>query len=86
MWSVRSNVRRSLPTYTSMQRTRAIYYCLKYGILPWWCYERTCHYEGMTYGEHLRLNLRYAARWLLRQETEDDRDFERDTNNNAPDS
>lgn len=61
-------------------RIRAIICALWYGVLPWQLYERECHYRGMTYGEHLLLNLRLAVTWATWSETEDDREFERTVN------
>lgn len=60
-------------------RIRAIYYCLKFGVLPWWCYERRRHYT-CSYLDHLALNLRYAWRWITFQETAEDITFERQVN------
>jgi len=61
-------------------RARAIACALWYGILPWWMYEDRCHYPGMTYLQHLRLNLRYAWTWISGRETTDDVAFELSTN------
>lgn len=60
-------------------RLRAIYGALKYGILPWWMYERVKHYE-CSYWQHLRINLRYALRWALFKEDKSDVEFEIKTN------
>jgi hypothetical protein len=49
-------------------------------VLPWWLYESTSHYAPMGYLAHLWLNLTYAARWLARQETKGDWQFEREVN------
>jgi hypothetical protein len=56
-------------------RWRAIFCALLYGLAPSSWYEPTPHYDG-TYLEHLKLNLRYAARWLLHREDDMDRRFE----------
>lgn len=61
-------------------RLRAIFCSLWFGILPYRCYEDKCHYAGTTYGRHLTLNLETAAYWLLFQEPEDWREFERQIN------
>lgn len=63
-----------------MTRLRAIYYALSYGLRPHWLYEDTPHYAPMTYGEHLRLNLAYALRWLTWRDTDEDRRFEKEKN------
>lgn len=65
-----------------MIRIRAIYYSLKFGFLPWWLYESACHYRGMSYLEHLQLNINYALVWASRKETKQDYEFERDVNLN----
>lgn len=57
-------------------RRRAIYCCLKYGLLPWWFYESRCHYFPMTYMAHLRQNLVYAFVWLTFRESAEDCEFE----------
>jgi hypothetical protein len=62
-----------------MIRLRAIYYSLKHGLLPWWLYESTPHYD-CSYWYHLWINMKYAARWLTFQEDEADWAFERETN------
>jgi hypothetical protein len=63
------------------QRTKAVLFCIKYGLLPWWFYEKKKHYD-CSYWEHLRLNITYALRWLRGKETEDDIEFEKTTNKN----
>jgi len=60
-------------------RARAIFFCLLYGLLPWWAYERERHYQ-CSWWEHLKINAAYAWRWLTFQEDESDREFERSTN------
>lgn len=37
-----------------------IHDCFLYGLLPWWCYERTCHYRPWSYWQHLAVNMRLA--------------------------
>lgn len=61
-------------------RTRAVACALWFGLLPWWLYERRCHYLGMTYGAHLWLNLRYGLAWATWRETAGDVLFEWDVN------
>lgn len=63
-------------------RARAIYNALKFGLLPYWCYEKEKHYD-CSYWLHLRINLQYAFRWLTFREDPTDIDFELSTNNNA---
>ena len=65
-----------------MVRIRAIWYCLFFGLLPWWVYEKECHYKGMTYRRHRWLNLALAARWVRNEQTPEDIEFEREANNN----
>lgn len=60
-------------------RLRAIWCCLKYGLLPSRWYELEPHHD-LTYLAHLWLNLRYAAVLATGRETEADRAFERETN------
>lgn len=64
-----------------MVRLRAILYCLKFGLLPWWAYEATRHYN-CSYWQHLLINAGYAWRWLSFQEDASDWQFEAETNNN----
>lgn len=66
-----------------MRRARAIYYCLKFGLLPWQLYESECHYAGWSYWQHLMINMELAWTWLSRQEDADLIEFERETNNNV---
>jgi hypothetical protein len=63
-----------------MMRARAIWCCLWFGIRPWWMYEDECHYAPMSYGEHLRMNLASAGRWLTFRETTGDIEFEEAVN------
>lgn len=64
-----------------MMRIKAIWNCLKYGLLPWWTYEKEKHYN-CGYWQHLWINLTYACRWLLCKETDSDIQFEKEINNN----
>lgn len=69
-----------------VMRFRAIVCALWYGVLPWWLYERECHYSDMGYCAHLRLNLDYALKWMQGKQTYSDVRFERTVNrrgNNA---
>jgi hypothetical protein len=49
-------------------------------LIPWQLYERQCHYEDMTYFEHLKMNLGQVWVWLSFSETKEDREFERKLN------
>jgi hypothetical protein len=65
-------------------RARAIWFSLKYGVLP---YESDCHYgrEGAGgYFSHLRINLALAWRWATFAESAGDRAFERGVNDGLP--
>ena len=57
-------------------KLRAIGFALWHGLLPWWLYERECHYPEMSYIAHLGLNLRYALRWATGRATWGDLRFE----------
>jgi hypothetical protein len=59
-----------------MIRAKAIFYALKYGLLPWWLYEDRCHHAGMGYFGHVWINLKQAGRWATWSETRDDVRFE----------
>jgi hypothetical protein len=61
-------------------RLRAIVCCLWFGTMPWWVYEKSCHYQGMSYMKHLLLNYEQVLVWLFFRETEEDREFERKVN------
>jgi hypothetical protein len=65
-----------------MQRVKAILYCLKFGLLPYWLYEKKCHYD-CSYVEHLWINVKYAWRWMTFSEYESDVDFEMSENKNT---
>lgn len=62
-----------------MKRLKIIYNCLYHGLLPYYFYEKECHYE-CSYLEHLIINLKYAYRWLSFNETGDDIEFEKENN------
>ncbi|MBS1885652.1 MAG: hypothetical protein JSU06_00520 [Actinobacteria bacterium] len=68
-------------------RARAIWFALKYGLLPWWMYESECHYQAEGVGgylPHLRVNLAQARRWAMFAETAADVAFEREANDDLP--
>jgi hypothetical protein len=68
-------------------RARAIWFALKYGVLPWWLYESECHYEGegvRGYLPHRLVNLGLAWRWASFAESADDVAFEREVNSGLP--
>ena len=60
-------------------RTKAIFCCLYFGIVPSWVYEPTCHYNR-GYWLHLKLNFGQAMIWIKGQETKEDREFENTIN------
>ncbi len=60
-------------------RIKAIYYAIKYGLLPWRMYEKEKHYST-GYWQHLVVNIKYAWRWLSFREDESDIQFEKDIN------
>lgn len=60
-------------------RIKAIYCALKFGILPYWCYEQKRHYK-CSYIQHLLINTKYAFRWFTFRESENDIQFEKETN------
>lgn len=62
-------------------RAKAILFSIKYGLLPYWCYEKKCHYY-CSYLEHLVINIKYAWRWITFNEYQGDIEFEQKTNNN----
>jgi len=75
------------PEARATLRARAIWFALKYGVLPWWTYEAECHYpaEGTSgYLAHLRLNLGLAWRWATFTESSLDVEFEREVNGRLP--
>ena len=60
-------------------RIRAIFCCIYFSIVPWWIYEKKKHYRR-TYWKHLKLNFGQIKTWLLKQETQEDIDFEKEVN------
>jgi hypothetical protein len=62
-----------------MIRIRAIFCALWFGIMPYWVYERHCHYRR-GYWKHLKLNLETAMLWILFREKPSWHQFERDVN------
>jgi hypothetical protein len=64
------------------RRIKAIACALWFGILPWQCYELECHYKGMSYLNHLLLNLGLALKWMLFLESRSDIEFEKKINGN----
>ena len=63
-------------------RLRAIFCCLYFGIMPWQVYEKDHHYKGMSYWNHLVMNLEMAWQWIgqLDTITQEELDFEREVN------
>lgn len=61
-------------------RLRAIWCCIWFGLVPWPVYERKCHYSGMTYIQHLMLNVEFVAIWITGKELHSDWEFEKKTN------
>ena len=60
-------------------RIRAIFCCIYFSIVPWWIYEKKKHY-GTNYLKHMKLNLTQIKVWLLKQETQEDIEFEKEVN------
>jgi hypothetical protein len=60
-------------------RLRAIFCCIYFSVMPWWIYENKKHYRR-TYWKHLKLNFSQIKVWLLKQETQEDIDFEEEIN------
>ena len=66
---------------TKIERAKAIFNCLWFGLLPSWIYEKECHYkihhdEGTTtYLSHLFMNLRTAKYLILCKEYECTHEF-----------
>lgn len=63
----------------SSHRARAIWFCLLYGIRPWWMYEREKHHRG-GYLDHLTANLSYALRLARGRDDSSDYVFESEVN------
>lgn len=61
-------------------RLRAIFCCVWFSLMPWQVYEASCHYCGMTYYQHLKLNLDSLLTWVTFRETQEDIMFEKETN------
>lgn len=60
---------------TLKQRYRAIFHCLYFSILPYWVYEKKCHYSsgkdlGKDYLSHLWMNILTAKSLLFHTEHE----------------
>lgn len=55
---------------------KAIFYCLFYGLLPWWFYESKCHHAGLSYWGHVWLNLGHAWVWFAGKQKLGDIRFE----------
>lgn len=56
---------------TLKQRSKAIFNCFYFGIMPSWVYEKKCHYTGhFTYYSHLKHNLNIARLLVCHQEPE----------------
>ena len=47
--------------------------------MPWLIYENIKHYRR-TYWKHIKLNFGQIKIWLLKQETQEDIDFEKEIN------
>ena len=62
-------------------RARAIFCCIYFSLMPWWIYEKKKHYRR-TYWKHIKLNFGQIRLWILKQETQEDIDFEREINPN----
>lgn len=45
-------------------RTKAIFDCLWFGIMPSWLYEDKCHYGSVSYWNHLMMNIRSIPAWV----------------------
>jgi len=60
-------------------RARAIFCCIYFSLMPWWIYENKKHYRR-TYWKHIKLNLSQIKVWLLRKETQEDIEFEKQIN------
>ncbi len=66
---------------TKIERTKAIFNCLWFGLLPSWIYEKECHHkqhndEGTgTYFKHMIMNLKAAKYLILCKEHECTHEF-----------
>jgi len=45
-------------------RLKAIFDCLYFGIVPSFVYEKNCHYKGVSYWNHLMMNMRSIPAWV----------------------
>ncbi len=45
-------------------RAKAIFDCLYFGFVPSVVYEKECHYKGISYVDHLLMNLRSIPAWI----------------------
>ena len=61
-------------------RLRAVWCCMWFGLMPWQLYERQCHYVGLSYIQHVMLNVELAVIWLTGKELSSDWEFENKTN------
>lgn len=56
---------------TLKQRSIAILNCIYFGVMPYWVYEKECHYVGQfTYYTHLKHNLNMARLLITGTEPE----------------
>jgi len=60
-------------------KLRAIFCCFYFGIVPWWIYQKKCHY-GRGYWNHLKLNFQQIKIWITDKYTKEDIDFEKEVN------
>lgn len=60
-------------------RLRAIACCLWFGLMHWRVYEKTCHFKD-GYWRHAWRNIKQSLKWLTFKESNQDREFERNTN------
>jgi hypothetical protein len=64
------------------RRGFAIVLAIFYAFMPWWVYEKECHYKGWSYGKHCVMNLLYMLKWIFFLETPADIEFEKTINDN----
>ena len=72
-------LREDLRDLTLRRRLASVWYCLWYGVRPWWMYERVKHHRG-SYWDHLTANLAYAWRWVTWRDQTADRAYEAEVN------
>lgn len=65
--------------FTLKRRLLAIWFCLWYGVRPWWMYEPVKHHRG-TYLDHMLANLRYAWSWVTYTDDDTDHAYEIEVN------